>query len=145
MPRFAADSPDAHVVKTSRNCNSSCTGRTFRGEIMKMDVVETATGVTRVILEGRLDIAGAQEIDQPFSVLGGSRRKVVVDLAKVSFLASLGLRTLMFSAKAVNMKGGKFVVCAPDENVEKVLRMSGIADVIPIFADYAAAEVAVSS
>ena len=112
---------------------------------MKMDVVETATGVTRVILEGRLDIAGAQEIDQPFSVLGGSRRKVVVDLAKVSFLASLGLRTLMFSAKAVNMKGGKFVVCAPDENVEKVLRMSGIADVIPIFADYAAAEVAVSS
>ena len=112
---------------------------------MKINVVETPNGITHVILEGRLDIAGAQVIDTPFSVLGGSRRKVIVDLAKVDFLASLGLRTFMFSAKAVTMKGGKFVFCAPDENVEKVLRMSGVADVIPIFTDFAAAEVAVSS
>ena len=58
---------------------------------MKMAVEPVAPGVVKVILDGRLDIAGAGVIDLQFSAIAGSHRGVVVDLAGVSFLASIGI------------------------------------------------------
>ncbi len=113
--------------------------------LMDMQVVETEAGLTHIVLDGRMDVAGAQAVDLKFSVLAGSRKKIVVDMAKVSFLASMGLRTLMFSAKTVAKKGGDMVICGADENVEKVLRMSGVDEVIRIFPDFEAAASALSA
>ena len=58
---------------------------------MKMQVEPAASGVVKVILEGRLDITGAGVIDLQFNAIAGSHRGVVVDLANVSFLASIGI------------------------------------------------------
>jgi anti-sigma B factor antagonist len=43
---------------------------------MPVEVVELGVGVTRVVLTGRIDIAGAQAIDMPMSLVGGSHRTV---------------------------------------------------------------------
>jgi anti-anti-sigma factor len=64
---------------------------------------------------------------------------LVVDLAKVSFLASLGVRTLMLSAKTLIGRGCEMAVCGADENVEKVLRTTGFNEVAGIYPDYEAA------
>jgi anti-anti-sigma factor len=57
----------------------------------------------------------------------------------VSFLASIGLRTLVMGAKAIANKGGRMVLVGPQEGVEKVLKSSSIDTIIPIYADQASA------
>lgn len=106
---------------------------------MEMAVEDLAGGVTRVALSGRLDVAGAGRIDLRFSVLAGSRKALVVDLSQVSFLASMGLRTLLTGARTVRSKGGKMVLLSPDANVAKVLEIAGVETLLPIYHDAAAA------
>jgi anti-anti-sigma regulatory factor len=54
---------------------------------MRMEQVELPNDILKIKLQGSLDIAGAGEIDMPFSVISGSRKKVIVDLGQVTFLA----------------------------------------------------------
>lgn len=103
-----------------------------------------AAGVVKVILEGRLDITGAGIIDLQFNAIAGSHRGVIVDLGSVSFLASIGIRTLLLGAKAVQRRGGTFVLLNPVEDVVKVLEVTGVIDLMPIYRDNDAALAAVS-
>lgn len=100
---------------------------------MKMDVEPIATGAVKVILNGRLDITGAGVIDLQFNAIAGSHRGVIVDLGSVSFLASIGIRTLLLGAKAVQRRGGAFVLLNPVGEVEKVLEVTGVTDLMPIY------------
>ncbi len=109
---------------------------------MKMQVIDDESGISRVLLEGRLDIEGARSIDAQFNLLAAGQKKIVVDLSKVSFVASMGLRTLMFGAKTLYQNGGVLAVCGPDENVEKVLHMSGFDEIAAIYPDFETAAAA---
>jgi anti-anti-sigma factor len=102
---------------------------------MKLDVLNDENGVTRVLLVGRMDIEGATAVDTKFSVIAGSEKKVIVDMSNVDFLASLGMRTLIISAKSIASKGGRMVLLSPQPGVAKVLTTSGVDTVIPIAAD----------
>ena len=98
------------------------------------------TGATRIVLTGRLDIQGAAAIDLRFAAVAVANRAVVVDLGGVSFLASMGLRTLIMAAKAMRTKGGRMVLYRPQGEVEQVLLTSGLGDLMPIIRDLAEAE-----
>jgi anti-sigma B factor antagonist len=100
---------------------------------MKMDVEPIATGAVKVILNGRLDITGAGAVDLQFNAIAGSHRGVIVDLASVSFLASIGIRTLLLGAKAVQRRGGTFVLLNPVDEVKRVLEVTGVTDLMPIY------------
>jgi len=104
---------------------------------MDMKVSEGADGVTSVVLDGRFDIAGAQEVDAEFNAMAERAKALIVDLSKVSFIASLGVRTLMTSAKSLIRRGGDMAICGANENVEKVLRVTGFNEVAGIYPDYA--------
>jgi anti-sigma B factor antagonist len=104
---------------------------------MELQTEELDHGISRIRLEGRLDVDGALAIDDRFKDAVAGKRKVVVDLAGVDYLASLGIRTLVSGAKMAANIGGKLVVLAPQRNVEKVLRESNIDTMIPIIRDLA--------
>ena len=99
---------------------------------MQISIEELEGGVTRVVLDGRLDIAGAQDIDLKMNVIAGSKKAVLVDMEKVSFIGSMGLRTLVAPAQTIKGKGGTIVLFGPNEMVEKVLRSSAVDTLIPI-------------
>lgn len=99
---------------------------------MTIATEELPGGITKVILDGRLDIEGAAQVDLPMNVIAGSRKTVLVDLQRVSFLGSMGLRALVAPARAIKSRGGKIVLFGPNEMVEKVLIASGIDTVIPV-------------
>src|SRR5580693_2300260 len=80
---------------------------------MEMHVEEASGGVAFVILRGRLDTVGANDIDLKFNAIAGARRAVVVDPSQVDFLASLGIRVLVLGARAAKNKGGKLVILSP--------------------------------
>jgi len=101
---------------------------------MPMTVEELDNGVTKVVISGRIDIAGAQDIDLPLNVVGGSRRAVVIDLADVSFIASMGLRGLVMCAKSIHSKRGKVSMFGARAEVAEVIRTMGIDELIPLLA-----------
>jgi anti-anti-sigma factor len=111
---------------------------------MEMTIETLSDGVTKVNLVGRLDIAAALKIDMQFNIVSGSKRKVIVDIEHVSFLASIGIRTIVTGAKTAKSKGGQMVLLKPMPDVEKVLITSGIDTIIPILHDLDSAVRAVS-
>ena len=106
---------------------------------MRMEETELPGGIVKVKLNGALDIAGAGDIEMPFSIISGKNNKVMVDLTDVSFLASIGIRVLMKAARTIGNRGGRFVVFNPTDEARKVLRSTGIDTVIPVLADESAA------
>ncbi|HYP63771.1 MAG TPA: STAS domain-containing protein [Acidocella sp.] len=112
---------------------------------MAISIIELDGNVTKAVLSGRIDIAGAGEIDMPLSLLGGTRRAVIVDLSGVEFMASLGLRSIVMSAKAIFSKGGKAVLLSPQPAVEEVITVSGVDELIPITRSEAEALLAVTA
>ena len=96
--------------------------------------------ILKINLSGRMDVAGSQAIDGKFAELTASLGKaVIVDLSKVAFLASIGIRTLLLNAKALKSRGGKMVLLNPDAGVAKVLEISGVDMIISVFRDLKAA------
>ena len=106
---------------------------------MRISTEELAGGVTRVVLEGRLDIEGAAAIDLQMNVLAGSAKALLLDMQKVTFLGSMGLRSIVIPAQAVYRRRGRFVLFAPTPMVEEVLKASSIDQLIPIYHDLGAA------
>jgi len=99
---------------------------------MQIDSQVLEGGAVKINLSGRMDIQGAQDIDLKLSGMTASQRAVIVDMSAVNFLASIGIRSLLMVAKAVNSRGGKVVLFNPDETVTKILEMAGIDTLIPI-------------
>jgi anti-anti-sigma factor len=107
---------------------------------MKMNVEELPDGIKKVELVGRLDIVGTQAIDQPFSIATTTRAEpIAVDLSGVSFIASIGVRTLLSAARALALRGGKMVIFGPTPMVRKVLETVGVDHLVPLVADLDAA------
>ena len=106
--------------------------------------VKEENGITQAALDGRFDIAGAQSVDSRFIELADQCKALVVDLSKVSFIASLGVRTLMVSAKALIHRGADMAVCGANEGVEKVLRSTGFDEIVSLYPDVESASTALS-
>lgn len=88
---------------------------------------------TLIGLAGRLDIEGAQAIDDPFAYATTTRpRRIVVDLDQVSFIASIGVRTLLSAARAQSARGGRIVLARPSPMVLRVLQTAGVDQLMPV-------------
>jgi anti-sigma B factor antagonist len=103
--------------------------------ILLIDTEEIIPGVTKLNLRGRLDASGAQVIDTTFGQLAGAQDRLIVDLSRVSFIASAGLRTLIAGARGLIARQGKMVCLDPDPLVEQVLVRSGVDRLIPVCRD----------
>ena len=99
---------------------------------MELATDELDHDVTRVKLAGSFDIAGAEKADLMLNVLAGSRRKLLFDMTEVSFLASMGIRSLLSVAKVVVRRGGKVVLLRPSATVTKVLVTTGTDHILPV-------------
>ena len=106
---------------------------------MQMATEQLEGEVTKVVFDGRFDIAGADAVDLKMNVIAGTKKAVLVDLRQGSFLGSMGLRALVTPARAITSRGGKIVLFGPNELVEKVLNTSGVGALIPVYHELHAA------
>ena len=106
---------------------------------MRLDQVGLPGGILKVKLSGPLDIAGAGEIDAPFSAISSKSDKVIVDFKDVTFLASIGIRLLVKAARNISKIKGRLVVFSPTDDARRVLRSTGIDSIVLVVADEAAA------
>ena len=104
---------------------------------MTISFEDLTAGLRVITIAGRLDIQGTQEIDIKFTALScADNRKVVVDLTQVSFLASIGIRSLITNAKALKSRGGRMVLFVGENaGVIRTLQETGIDVILPLFTE----------
>ncbi|MGK2951499.1 MAG: STAS domain-containing protein [Thiobacillus sp.] len=99
---------------------------------MKVSVDHPKENVNRIILDGRLDVAGTQAAEAEFNAAVAAGPNVIVDLGQVPFVASLGIRLLVAGAQTRTKLGGKMVLMGPDEMTMKILKTTGIDQLVPV-------------
>jgi anti-anti-sigma factor len=89
----------------------------------------------RIIIEGRLDTPGTEEISAALHELAAApKRGVIVDLSAVPFAASIGIGQLITTAQEVKARGGHLVLLASGTgSVMMSLKMGAIDKVIPVY------------
>jgi anti-anti-sigma factor len=96
--------------------------------------VETLDGGVRCVhLSGRLDLKGTQGVEPKFNAeVGGAKQSVIIEMSKVDYIASIGIRLLLSNVKTLTAAHAKMVILKPQQMVEDVLKMAGLDAVIPI-------------
>jgi anti-sigma B factor antagonist len=105
---------------------------------MDMSVLDE-DGLTRIVLVGKLDLKGAEEIDLRFGAVAGKRPKVAIDLTGVDYMASMGVRLLVMCGKTSAQRGNKVALFGASEPVSKVISTSGLDQIIPVAKDWPSA------
>ncbi|HTI37765.1 MAG TPA: STAS domain-containing protein [Vicinamibacterales bacterium] len=100
---------------------------------MDLAYSDTSDGIRKIDLAGRLDLEGTNAVDLRFTALTSTAQSfVIVDLSAVEFLASIGIATLVRSARAVRLRGGNMVLLSPRANVAQVLASTHVDQVLPV-------------
>jgi len=105
---------------------------------------EKAGDVAIVKLTGRLDSGAAHAAEEGFNgVLGGGAPHLAVDMTKLDYISSAGLRVLLVVAKKVQQAKGKVALFGLSPSVREVFTVSGFDTIFSIVPDSAAAVAAV--
>ena len=109
---------------------------------MSISHEDVGENLRRIMISGRLDVEGTDSVASQLEALAAAPKKgVVVDLSSVKFLASIGIRALITSAKAVQARRGKMVLVVSDNpSVTMSLEATGVDELIPVFRNDADAE-----
>jgi anti-anti-sigma factor len=108
-----------------------------------MSISYNDSGDLRTIaISGRLDVDGTDSVASRLVELAKAARKgVVVDISSLKFLASIGVRALIQSAKDVKARGGKMVLVVDSgSTVMMSIKATGIDQLVPVFDDSTDAE-----
>ncbi len=71
------------------------------------------------------------ELDEKIKAYGGTA--VVLDMAKLTYISSAGLRAILVAAKVLHAKGRKFSICSLSEGVNSMVRTAGFDKVIDVY------------
>lgn len=107
---------------------------------MHFEITKLDSGVTKVVLAGRMDMEGSVKLENPFTFqLATQKAAIVVDMSGVDFIASIGIRLVIRTAKAQLNRGGKLVIFTPPNLVREALTMAGVDQLVPMHTDFEAA------
>lgn len=88
--------------------------------------IDKNDGIVKIHLSGRLDATNAGELMEELKKLQGEDISEIAYLASgLEYIASAGLRVIIFSKQKIGMKAKVFLIGAQDPVVE-VVKMSGL-------------------
>ncbi len=108
---------------------------------MEMDLLirtRTVEGIPVIELSGELDSYTCSLFrDAVKEVIEQGNPNVVVNMSNVEYIDSSGLGTLVGGLKRASEKGGRIAVVSSENQICKVLEITGLEKVFPIFKDEA--------
>ena len=84
-----------------------------------------------VALEGRLDTATAPQLEQELKASLDGAQAVVLDLEKLEYISSAGLRVLLSAQKIMN-KQGSMEIRNVNEVIMEIFEVTGFSDILTI-------------
>lgn len=93
--------------------------------------VQDHSGITVLSLAGRLDAVTSPDFERDSASY--SRERVVLDLSRLEYVSSAGLRIILALAKQLKTGGGSLSVAGLDGIVKDVFEMSGFDSFLPLY------------
>jgi len=91
--------------------------------------------IRKIVFVGRLDTAGVDRVETRFgAAVVAAGKNTVVDLSQVTFLASLGIRMLITTARSLSRKRAKLAMYGATPAVMEVIDTTSLDDIIPVTA-----------
>lgn len=84
-----------------------------------------------LFLEGRLDTTTSPQLEAELSASLGGVTQLTLDLAKLAYLSSAGLRVILSAQKRMN-KQGRMVVRHVNDTIMEVFEVTGFVDILTI-------------
>ena len=89
---------------------------------------------TVIYIDGDLTTTSSPDAETGIEdILGDNPTNVVINVEKVEFIASTGLRIILALGKRLNGDGKKLSVCSMNRTTKSVFEMSGFNKLFPIF------------
>lgn len=89
-------------------------------------------GVVDVKLKGYLDASNAEGfLEDMKKLIGANISKIVFDSAELEYIASAGLRVIVFTKQKIGYDAD-VILKSPQESVESVIEMSGLSNFVTI-------------
>lgn len=84
-----------------------------------------------IAIEGRLDTTTAPQLEEEFKKSIDDMTELVIDMEKLAYISSAGLRVLLSAQKVMN-KQGMMVIKNANEDIMEVFDVTGFADILNI-------------
>ena len=85
------------------------------------------------IADERVDGANAREFQNELeAAIDENDHAVILDLQRLFYISSAGLRVILLTAKALGRREAKLVVCALSEPVREIFAISGFDKIISV-------------
>lgn len=82
-------------------------------------------------IEGRLDTVTAPDLEKEINALPTDVKELVLDMAKLEYLSSAGLRVILSAQKKMS-KVGKMKLVSVCETIMEVFEITGFVDILTI-------------
>ena len=107
--------------------------RTIQGDHMAIDI-RTSGGVTILDLRGKLTVdEGAEQLEAKVKeLLGLDLKRILLNLASVSYVDSTGMESLVACYKAASDTGGQVKFASPSEQLHHLLSMTRLSTVLDV-------------
>ena len=94
---------------------------------------ERRDGVLFISASGRLESANAADFLKAVRAESEDvERAVIMDFADLTYLGSAGLRVVFMTASELEKRGAGFAVCSPPKPIAKVIKLSGVEQMVPV-------------
>ena len=86
-----------------------------------------------ISVTGRIDGANAQEFYNNLNKeIGDSDNPVVLDLEKLCYISSAGLRSILLIAKTLKGRGARFILCSLSAPIKEIFEIAGFDKIIDV-------------
>lgn len=100
---------------------------------MEIDTKETS-GIKIISVKGSIDADTASEFDQSLEKhISSGGEKMILDLSRLEYISSAGLRVVMKAAKKMEVTGGEMAIAGLRGVVQEVFKVSGFYSLFKIY------------
>ncbi|HEY9850437.1 MAG TPA: anti-sigma factor antagonist [Leptolyngbyaceae cyanobacterium] len=94
-----------------------------------MDInIKNLKEVTIVEMAGDIDASTAPKVQEKVLPLAGPGSKILLDMSKVPYTSSAGLRLLLSLYRQINGNDGKLVLVGVSEQIQDTMEVTGFLD-----------------
>jgi anti-anti-sigma factor len=98
-----------------------------------MEITKTQDADKTVLaLNGRLDSTSASQLQEVLLSAVGETKLVELNFAKVAYISSAGLRTLLLGEKNSKAKGSKMILSNVSQEIKEIFEMTRFTDILKI-------------
>ena len=102
-----------------------------------MEITEKKNDKCTVIgIDGRLDTTNYPVLEKKLmEMIDTGQVRLLVNLSKMDYVSSSGLRILLMALKRITIAKGKFAICSLQENIKEIFEISGFTNIFEIYGD----------